>query len=187
MHPDPRPPDWETHLIVRAQAGERVAFELLVDQHRPTLRAVALRLLRDVEDADDAVQDALLKAFRAIGTFQIGRPILPWLVRITTHCCVDVVRQRRLVTEPLERYEFFLPDRAEGVGTLAEAEITREAIRRAIEALPHEYRRIVHMRIYRHMDVGEIARELDKPEGTIKCWLFRARALLRRELGYATG
>jgi len=57
----------------------------------------------------------------------------------------------------------------------------------AVERLPENYRRIVFMRHFRHIDVNEIAQELKKPEGTIKSWLFRARAMLRKDLQVAFG
>ncbi len=175
-------PQWEEHLIARAQAGERVAFELLVEMHRPAVLAQAQRILRDPEDAQDAVQDTFLKACRALPKFQSGRPMLPWLLRICSNCCVDIIRARRNRAENIEAYEHALPDESCDVSADMESAAVAEVLRGAVTRLPDRYRDIIMMRHYRHLDVNEIAMILGKPEGTVKSWLFRARALLRKEL-----
>lgn len=175
-------PAWEEHLIARAQAGETVAFELLVEMHRPAILAHASRILRDSEDAQDAVQDTFLKACRAIGNFKSGRPMLPWLMRICSNCSVDIIRSRRNRSENIETYEHALFDERIDVANDLETSVASDSLKAAIARLPKRYREIILMRHYRHMDVNEIAEVLGKPEGTIKSWLFRARALLRKDL-----
>lgn len=175
-------PAWEEHLIARAQAGESVAFELLVEMHRPAILAHASRILRDSEDAQDAVQDTFLKACRAIGNFKSGRPMLPWLMRICSNCSVDIIRSRRNRSENIETYEHMLCDDRLDVAGELESSVSSDTLRAAIARLPKRYRDIILMRHYRHMDVNEIAELLGKPEGTIKSWLFRARAMLRKDL-----
>lgn len=177
---------WESHLIVRASEGDREAFEMLCAAHRPALANLALRMLRHPDDAHDAVQDTLVKAFRAIRDFDAERPLKPWLCRICANCCVDAVRARRRDGEGLGDHEYMLQD-AVGVDDRAEGAIQQGQILEAIERLPEKYQRIILMRHFRHMDVNEIAIALDKPEGTIKSWLFRARALLKKDLMPAMG
>lgn len=173
--------DWETHLVLRAQAGERVAFEILADEHRAAMRGLALRMLRNAEDASDAVQEALVKAFRALSGFHVGKPVLPWLLRITTNCCIDIVRHRK-PTEQIDKFEYTLQDPNGDVFSQTERNAIGADVHAAIQKLPSQYREIVMMRHYRDMEVGEIAQELNKPEGTVKSWLFRARLLLKKEL-----
>ncbi|MCH7903244.1 MAG: sigma-70 family RNA polymerase sigma factor [Armatimonadetes bacterium] len=177
--------NWEEHLIRRAQAGESVAMELLMDTYRTQLRYHALRMLRDGEDADDAVQESFLKAFKAIGSFHAGRPFLPWLMRICSNCAVDIIRNRKPGHETLDKHEHALYDSRMGVAEGVERRLRAESLRSAIGRLPEKYRRIVMMRHYDHMDVNEIADALDIPEGTIKSWLFRARAILKKDLTVA--
>ena len=178
---------WEAHLIKRASAGEKVAFELLADLYRPTLHSIAMRMLRNREDANDALQDTLIKAWRAIGDFDPKRPIKPWFCRICANCCVDIVRDRKRSTEDLDKYEFALADSGSSPHDLAEDAIFGEEVQDAIARLPKPYQEIVLMRHYRQMDVNEIALALNRPEGTIKSWLFRARNLLKQDLGVALG
>ena len=177
---------WEAHLIVRASEGDQEAFEMLCAAHRPALSSLAIRMLRHPDDAHDAVQDTLLKAFRAIRDFDPERPLRPWLCRICANCCVDSVRSRRRDGEGLGDHEHLVHDGV-GVDVSAEGAIQQGQILEAIGRLPEKYRLIILMRHFRHMDVVEIAQELDKPEGTIKSWLFRARALLKKDLTPAMG
>lgn len=162
--------------------GERVAFELLLELHRPSLVNLAMRMLRNVDDAHDAVQDTLVKAYRAIGDYHSDRPIRPWLCRICANCCVDLVRAKRRDQEPIDAYEYMLTDSTKGPEQLTVDELDRGLMLDAIERLPEKYRTIIHMRHIRDMEVNEIAEELEKPEGTVKSWLFRARVMLRKDL-----
>lgn len=178
---------WESHLIARAADGEGIAFELLMDLHRSTLYSLALKMLRNPDDANDAVQETMLKAYKAIGDFDSERPLRPWLCRICANCCVDIVRSRRRETDPLDEHEHTLPDLREKIDEKAGSAIRQGQIIEAMGRLPEKYRQIIFMRHFRHMEVTEIAHELDKPEGTIKSWLFRARAMLKKDLKPAMG
>lgn len=181
-----KPQSWENHLVERAQTGEAVAFDLLIDMHRPALRAQAMRFLRNAEDADDAVQEAIIKTYKGLKGFQKGRPVLPWMLRITTNCCIDQMRGNgRTAGESIDKYEWLLTDDSRGAEDTVEASLLGEAVHKAVMALPEKYRDIVTMRHFNHMDVAEIAESLGKPEGTVKSWLFRARALLRENLQVA--
>lgn len=178
---------WEAHLIERAQAGEAVAFELLADMHRTALFNLAMRMLRNGDDANDAVQDTFVKAMRAIKDFDPSRPLRPWLSRICTNCCVDAVRNRRRDGGSLDSREYALSDDSQDLDRQVSGNCEFELVRDAVNKLPRRYREIVMMRHFRHMDVLEIAEALQKPEGTIKSWLFRARALLKKDLQVALG
>ena len=172
---------WESHLIRQAVAGDRDAFEMLADEYRPALMKLAVRLLRNSDDANDAVQEALIKAMRSIRDFDTTRPMKPWLSRICTNCCVDHVRHRRRDPENIDQHEYCLEETTMGVDA-AEGSIIRSQILEAIARLPLQYKKIIVMRHFNHMDVVDIAKELRKPEGTIKSWLFRARAMLKKDL-----
>ncbi len=178
---------WESHLIIRAAAGDEIAFELLSDMYRPVLMSLALRMLRNADDAHDVVQDTLVKALRAIKDFDSDRPLKPWLCRICQNCCVDAVRLRRRDGDSLDQHEYMLADESSDVNESATGAIREGQVKEAIERLPEKYRSIIVMRHFRHMDVNEIAQALDRPEGTIKSWLFRARALLKKDLQLALG
>src|SRR5262249_2324001 len=99
---------WEGQLIQRATTGESVAFELISDIYRPTLNSLAMRILRNADDANDAVQETFVKAFRAIREFDPSRPIKPWLCRICSNVCIDMVRSRKHESDSLEQHEYML-------------------------------------------------------------------------------
>ncbi len=172
----------ELSFVYRAKSGDYAAFEQLVATKRDHLYRQAYRKLKNVEDAHDAVQEALVKAFRAMGSFDPNRPLLPWLQRICSNCCVDILRYRKHMTENLDDHEFGLRDPDADAHERAESHLLAQQIQQALLRLPIRYKRIVQMRHFQHMDVNEIAASLGKPEGTIKSWLFRARELLRKEL-----
>ncbi len=172
-------------LIEDAKAGDRSAFEELIDQYRDDMLRLAVRRLRNVERAQDVVQEATIKAFRAMGGFESGRPFLPWLLRICANCCVDHTRQNRSDMESLDRVEYMLYGTNDSPEVVAERADVGSIVDRAIRRLPNSYKTIVLMHHFDDKKVSEIARELNKPEGTVKSWLFRARALLRKELSGA--
>jgi RNA polymerase sigma-70 factor, ECF subfamily len=180
-------PCCEGQLIQRAKNGESVAFELISKLYRPTLYLIAMRMLRNADDANDAVQETLVKAFRAIRDFDPNRPLKPWLCRICSNVCIDMVRSRKHESDPLDQHEYMLCDGSECLSKQTEESLAQEQVLTAIGRLPAKYRRIIFLRHFRHMDVNEIAVELKAPEGTIKSWLFRARGLLKRDLQMALG
>ena len=180
--PAARVETWESHLVARAQRGEELAFEMLMDLHGQAVKGHAMRLLRNQEDAEDATQETFVKAYRALSGFDAERAILPWLMRICSNCCIDIVRQRKRVGEPLEHFEHVLADNGDTVEESVEARQSARSIQEAINRLPARYREIIRMRHEQQMAVGDIALATGAPEGTVKSWLFRARAHLAKDL-----
>src|SRR5262245_51333955 len=89
----------ESSLLERLRAGDDAAFEQLVAAHAPRMLAVARRFMRDESDAQDAVQDAFLSAFKAIGAFAGGSALSTWLHSITVRACLMKLRSRRRKSE----------------------------------------------------------------------------------------
>ncbi len=177
----------EESVIRRAQIGERDAMDEIMEICRGTVRNHALRMLRDSDDANDATQETFVKAFRGLKSFDADRPFIPWILRICTNCCVDMIRHRKFHAEAIEKHEYALYDESLDIETGVENRENSEYVQGAITRLPDRYREIIVMRHYRHMDVNEIANALNKPEGTVKSWLFRARALLKKDLTMVLG
>ena len=172
---------WESSLVIEIRNGNADAFQSLMDTYRPMLIGLALRKLHNTDDAADVVQETFVKAFRSLKDFDTSRPLRPWLTRICMNCIVDLARQRKNSTESIENHEYSLSDNGE-MTERAEGALMRGQIMEAIKRLPWRYRQIIMMRHFEHMDVNEIADRLHKPEGTIKSWLFRARAMLQKDL-----
>ena len=171
----------ERVLVTKAASGCRESFDSLVDLHYEAVYAHAYRILRNGDDASDATQTTFVKALRSIAEFDVTRPMRPWLYRICGNVCIDVARGRHRSNESIDKHAYMLESNDDLVGS-AEQNDLREKILRAIMNLPEKYRRILILRHYEQMAVEEIAEALDAPEGTIKSWLFRARAMLKKEL-----
>lgn len=171
----------ERYRIEAAVRGDREAFDEIVERHYRGVYAYALRLLGHGDDAADATQTTFVKAHRSLREFDTSRPMRPWLYRICANVCTDIARSKHRGHDSLEQHEYMLEGGEQPEDTAARGELAGR-IRRAIRKLPDRYRRIIVMRHYEMMDVEEIAERVGAPEGTIKSWLFRARALLKREL-----
>ena len=129
-------------LVAAARAGDERAFVELTSPHRPALHAHCYRLLGSVHDADDALQETLLRAWRGIGRFEPRAPVSAWLYRIATNVCLRVLKQRRRTPAPvdihLEPYpeQYSAPIASPRQGPEAAAE-SREAIGLAFIAVSH--------------------------------------------------
>ncbi|MER7847616.1 RNA polymerase sigma factor SigM [Kitasatospora sp. NPDC096077] len=174
--------DDDAALLARHVAGDPDAFGLLVNRHRDRLWAVALRTLGDREEAADALQDALVSAFRAAAGFQGRSAVTTWLHRIVVNACLD--RARRSATRrttPLDED----PQRLDGlVGTaepadspVVRAELNRE-LAAALAELPVEQRAALVLVDMQGYPVAEAAELLGVPVGTVKSRCARGRARL---------
>jgi RNA polymerase sigma-70 factor (ECF subfamily) len=164
--------------LLRAHlAGDPHAFGDLVTRHRDRLWAVALRTMGDREDAADALQDALLSAYRAAERFRGDSAVTTWLHRIVVNACLDRIRrQRARPTVPL-------PEVDTTVAPAADRE-TRLDIAAALAQLPVEQRAALVLVDVQGYAVAEAARILGVAEGTIKSRCARGRARLAAVLGY---
>ncbi len=170
---DPEPSDHE--LIVRHTAGDADAFGEIVRRHRDRLWSVALRTTGDPEEAADALQDALLSAYRAAGNFRGDSQVTTWLHRIVVNACLDRLRRRQArPTVPLPE-----EDRAPSAvrDDLADREVATE-VYAAMSTLPAEQRACLLLVDIEGYPVDEVARMLDVPVGTVKSRCARGRARL---------
>ncbi|WP_433054150.1 RNA polymerase sigma factor SigM [Dactylosporangium sp. CS-033363] len=164
--------------LLRAHAaGDPNAFSELVRRHRDRLWAVALRTLGDREEAADALQDALLSAFRAAGNFRGDSAVTTWLHRIVVNACLDRVRRRQArPTVPLPETDV-TPAPASDRDTAMD-------VRQALQQLPVEQRAALVLVDVQGYAVAEAAVMLGVAEGTIKSRCARGRARLALLLGH---
>src|SRR5581483_12171731 len=102
-------------------------------------------------------------------------------LRICTNACTDILRTRTRAADPIEALEYKLQSDDKPAEDAERSEVS-DQVRRAVRRLPEKYRKIILLRHYEHMEVEEIAERLGAPEGTVKSWLFRARAILKKDL-----
>jgi RNA polymerase sigma-70 factor (ECF subfamily) len=180
----------DAELLARHVAGEPDAFGELVRRHRDRLWAVALRTLGDREEAADAVQDALVSAFRAAHTFRGQSAVTTWLHRITVNACLDRVRRaasRRTsaVTEE-ENFETLMEPHESAEAPAERGELHRELLA-ALSTLPVEQRAALVLVDMQGYPVAEAAELLDVPVGTVKSRCARGRARLLPLLTHLRG
>jgi RNA polymerase sigma-70 factor (ECF subfamily) len=170
----------DRELVRRHIDGDPHAFGLLVTRHRDRLWAVALRTLGDREEAADAVQEALISAYRRADSYRGEAAVTTWLHRIVVNACLDRVRRRKArPTQPLPEHE----DRSDVLGDEAATDPAEQAERRsvvmaALRQLSEDHRRAVVLVDMEGYSVDEAAELLDCPSGTVKSRCARARAKL---------
>ena len=174
-------------LVARLQAGDPDAYETLVRAHSGRLLSVARRFLPNNEDAQDAVQEAFIKAFRAIGTFEARAQLHTWLHRILVNTALMKIRSRK--RRPEESIDDLLPTfQADGHQTtesrdwsdaIFERKETAAIVRQAIAQLPNHYRVVLTLRDIEERDTIETATALGTTTTVVKVRLHRARQALR--------
>jgi RNA polymerase sigma-70 factor (ECF subfamily) len=174
----------EEALVIRAQAGDRGAFEELVRRHADRLYAVILRFVADGEAAEEVTQEAFLRAWRGIGRFEGRSRFFTWLYRIGIN-----EAKRRAAREPGETVGSLedepiadAPDWSDAPETRAEQGELRQVLESSIRALPIEYRTPVILRDVEGLSTEEAAEVMGLGEAAFKSRLHRARLVLRRAL-----
>jgi RNA polymerase sigma-70 factor (ECF subfamily) len=176
----PEEQDARDRDLVRAHLdGDPRAFDTLVRLHQQRMWAVALRTLRDPEEAADAVQDACLSAFRSAASYRGEARVTTWLHRIVVNACLDRARRRAV------RPTVPLPEQppADPRDQLAERETGLE-VEQALATLPDDQRLALVLVELEGLSVAEAAQLLKVPEGTVKSRCFRGRARLALQLGH---
>ncbi|MGW0825450.1 RNA polymerase sigma factor SigM [Streptomyces sp. NPDC002845] len=168
-------------LLARHVEGDPDAFGELVRRHRDRLWAVALRTLGDREEAADAVQDALVSAYRAAHTFRGQSAVTTWLHRITVNACLDRARKaasrRTSPVDDTERLEQLLEPHESASAPAERNDLHRELLE-ALGTLPADQRAALVLVDMQGYPVAEAARILDVPTGTVKSRCARGRARL---------
>jgi RNA polymerase sigma-70 factor (ECF subfamily) len=173
----PDRPDDEKGLVLSAQRGELEAFSELVRRHQRRAYAVARAIVTTHEDAEDAVQDAFLHAYRALHRFLPDQAFGAWLHRIVANASLDITRRRKV------RDADDLPETiASPFRDPAESDELRRRLRDALARLPERQRSVIVLHDVEGFKHSEIGKLLGIPEGTARSDLHYARSALRRLL-----
>ncbi len=184
----------DAEVVQRARSGDREAFRILVERYQGRAYGLALRVLRDEEQARDVVQDAFLKAYGSLDRFEGRSGFYTWLYRIVMNLCLDAKRRDRS-GQQVEWSEEVVhggaaeaalaaaedPQEPDPAAALERSEL-REQLTRAIEGLPEDARRIIELREIDDLSYQEIAECLGVPKGTVMSRLHYARRRLREAL-----
>jgi RNA polymerase sigma-70 factor (ECF subfamily) len=164
-------------IVERCLDGDSAAFRTLVERYERVLFTVAVRMLGDADEAADASQNAFVRAYRKLQTYDSGHKFFSWLYRILVNECLNVKRSRRRL-EPLEAGMAAGDDPHR---TAEQAEL-RAKVRVSLGRLTPAYREVIVLRHYAGMSYVEMAEALGVPEKTVKSRLYSARQQLGEEL-----
>jgi len=167
----------ELSLIKAAQAGDRDALVALLREIENQVYRTAYYLLNNEQDALDASQEALIRIYSKIGSYEEKAQFRTWVQRIVTNICIDKFRRSR-PSVSIDEHElvFHATDDVEGE---VMAHYAAEDIREAIGKLPEHHRTVVVLRYLQDFSYNEIADSLNLPLNTVKSYLFRARQQLQ--------
>jgi RNA polymerase sigma-70 factor (ECF subfamily) len=172
-------------LMSAHNAGDPAAFTELVQRHRDRMWALAMRVLRDREDAADALQDAFVSAFRASGGFRSESRVSTWLHRIVLNACLDKVRSRKArPTVPIPEDGFEPGMRRSPAADQDGDAAMRMDIAHALACLPDGQRAAIVLVDVEGFPVADAACALGLAEGTVKSRCARGRVKLAGLLGY---
>lgn len=178
-------------LAARFAAGDTAAFEALVNRYAKPVFNFALNFLGDGDDADEAAQLVFLQMYQSLARARLDSPLRPWIYQIARNKCIDLWRKRRTVSlspgdaddDPDgESGEHEVADPAPLPDELAERADVQAVLRRAINALPINYRVAVTLRYVNELSFAEIGKAMNVPENTAKTYFQRAKRLLREQL-----
>ncbi|MEX2593724.1 MAG: sigma-70 family RNA polymerase sigma factor [Anditalea sp.] len=175
-------------LIDRAvNEKDQQAYATLMKRYKKAVYFMILKMIRDADDAEDLTMEAFAKAFRNLHKFKKDYTFSTWLFRIATNNAIDFIRKKKLKTMSLNNT--LTDDGGNAVNIDIEDDDNNpqdefirsqriEMVRIFVNKLPAKYRKLVKLRYFDELSYDEIAKELDKPLGTVKAQLHRSRELL---------
>jgi len=174
----------DIETVRRCLAGDNAAFSGILGTYQDRIYSFALRLLKDPQAAEDAAQEAFIKAFRGLSSYDPAYPFSSWLFRIAHNACMDALRAgNRTVSMDDEDFPD-LPDPARGVEDSVAASLDLTRIEALLASLPPLYSEVLLLQYREDMGPAEISRVIGAPEGTVKARLFRARELVKAKLAF---
>jgi RNA polymerase sigma-70 factor, ECF subfamily len=184
--PDHVPPaeavvfDEDKELLDRLATGDETAFRLLVERHIDRAYAIALRIVGSAADAEDVVQDTMLKVWTHRGRWQHGRAkFSTWLYRVVSNRCIDIRRKPR--TENVDVVPEVADSKPDAASVIERAEMT-DILEAAMQRLPEQQRIAVILSYHENMSNGEIAEVMDTTIAAVESLLKRGRQQLREML-----
>ena len=174
-------------LIDAALEGDEKAYADLMEKYRKSVYHTILKMVRNVDDAEDLTIEAFAKAFKNLEKFKKDYTFSTWLFRVATNNCIDFIRKKKLDTMSInaditkdDGDSISIDIKDKNLDPQEEAIKSRkiELVRKFVNLLPAKYQKLVKLRYFEELSYDEIAKELDAPLGTVKAQLHRARELL---------
>ena len=172
--------------IKAAKRGDTAAFTRLVEAYQRPVYNLAYRMLGDSAEAEEAAQEAFLRAYTQLSTFQPGYKFSSWLLSIASHYCIDLLRRRRLTWLSIEDEEApaeALTTEEPGPEETMLHKEQETTVRKMLSTLPPDYRLPIVLRYWHDLSYEEIAEATHSTVSAVKSKLFRARAMLAERAG----
>ncbi|MGF7056529.1 RNA polymerase sigma factor [Brassicibacter mesophilus] len=179
--------DKERRLIKKCTKGDIEAFEELIAKYEKTAYNIALKMLRNQDDAMDISQEAFIKVFKSIKTFNFESSFSTWLYRIVTNTCLDFLRKKNnnvySIDSPINtedgEIQRDIPDTVNTPEEMLEKQLTKELVQKSINKLDNNHKAVIILRDIEGFSYEEISRILDCSLGTVKSRISRARNNLK--------
>jgi RNA polymerase sigma-70 factor (ECF subfamily) len=180
----------ETPVIDRALRGDQKAYAELMERYHGPLFNLLYKMVRSKEETEDLVQEAFMKAFSSLASFNEEFAFSTWLYKIAINNTIDHLRKKKLRTysldKPIQSQEGELKRELPDVHSSTDHDLLSteksRLISHAIEELPEKYRQVILLRHSEELSYEEIAEITEVPLGTVKARIFRAREMLKRKL-----
>jgi RNA polymerase sigma-70 factor (ECF subfamily) len=173
--------DQEQTWVEQALAGDTAAFSNLVEAYQKPVYNLAYRMLGNSVEAEDAAQEAFIRAYTRLDTYDPSRKFSSWMLSIASHYCIDVLRRRRMTLLSIEELppmaDVSMPRSAHPEHLVARGQVA-EKVQQLLGTLPEHYRTPIILRYWYDMSYREIAETMGVTESTVKTRLHRARARL---------
>lgn len=178
-------------IIKKVKKGDQEAFSELVELYKDKVYQISYRMLKDAYEAEDIAQEAFIRAYTNISSYDPKRKFSTWLFTIVTNLSIDRIRKRKpdyfldAEKEGNEGYSMYstLPSDEPGPEEKVEKLELQNQIQDRISSLPPLYRSIIVLRYIEELSIKEIGHILNIPEGTVKTRIHRGREALRKQLG----
>lgn len=169
----------EAIIIEKAQKGDMEAFTELIGIYKKMMFNLCLRMLNDRSEAEDACQEAFIKIYKGLNTYNSQSKFSTWSLKIASNTCIDFIRKRKIKIVPIEDYELCSDATPEKSYTALE---TKKEVEKAVKALPEKYRIMVVYYHFMNLSYQEISNILNEPMTIVKNRLYRARLMLKESL-----
>jgi RNA polymerase sigma-70 factor (ECF subfamily) len=169
----------DAHLIEASLKGSERAFRQLVERHHALAYSAVRSVMGDRDDVEDVVQEVFIKVYRALATFRTDARFSTWLYRIARNEAVSTVRRKTMSGPPIEE-TVLESDAASRPDEQYRVEEERAVMGRCLEQLDDQYRTVLELRYLGERSYQEIAEAMELPIGTVKSYIHRAKAELKR-------
>jgi RNA polymerase sigma-70 factor (ECF subfamily) len=169
-------------LVLRTRRGEVEAFGELVRRYQQSVFNVCYRMVGEPREAEDQTQEAFLRAYQRLASYDAGRPFGPWMRRLAANLCLNQLGRRRPTLLPLDEEIDEVREPTRGPEATRMGQERGEALRMALRALTPRQKAVIELRHFQELSYAEIASELGLAMSDVKSDLFRARRALARRL-----